>query len=39
VQMRVLQGLPVVGLYPPNADSVAAYQRWLAAGEPADWKG
>jgi regulator of RNase E activity RraA len=38
VQMRVLQGQPVVGLYPPNVDSVAAYQRWVAAGEPGDWK-
>jgi len=36
VQMRVLQGHPVVGLYPPNADSLAAYQRWVADGEPAD---
>lgn len=34
VQMRVLQGHPVVGLYPPNADALAAYQRWLADGEP-----
>ena len=39
VQMRVLQGKPVVGLYPPNADTLAVYQRWLAAGEPRDWKG
>ena len=39
VQMRVLQGNPVVGLYPPNADTLALYQRWLAAGEPSDWKG
>jgi len=34
VQMRVLQGQPVVGLYPPNAETLAAYQRWIAAGEP-----
>jgi len=34
VQMRVLQGHPVVGLYPPDADSLAAYQRWLADDEP-----
>jgi regulator of RNase E activity RraA len=39
VQMRVLQGRPVVGLYPPNADTLAVYQRWLAAGEPPDWTG
>ncbi len=39
VQLRVLQGQPVVGLYPPNADTLAAYQRWLAAGEPANWAG
>ena len=39
VQMRVLQGHPVVGLYPPNADALAAYQRWLAAGAPPDWQG
>ena len=36
VQMRVLRGDPVVGLYPPNDESLAAYQRWLAAGEPDD---
>jgi regulator of RNase E activity RraA len=39
VQMRVLQGAPVVGLYPPKADALAAYQRWIAAGEPTNWKG
>ena len=39
VQMRVLQGQPVVGLYPPNADTLAAYQRWHAGGEPQDWEG
>lgn len=39
VQMRVLQGQPVVGLYPPNVDTIATYQRWIAAGEPASWKG
>lgn len=38
VQMRVLQGQPVVGLYPPNAEALATYQRWIAAGEPANWK-
>jgi len=38
VQMRVLQGQPVVGLYPPNADTLAAYQRWIAAGEPSSWR-
>jgi len=39
VQMRVLQGLPVVGLYPPDAGTLAAYQRWIAAGEPSNWQG
>ena len=39
VQMRVLQGNPVVGLYPPNTDTLTVYQRWLAAGEPPDWTG
>jgi len=38
VQMRVLQGQAVVGLYPPNAETLAAYQRWLAAGEQPEWK-
>lgn len=39
VQMRVLQGQPVVGLYPANSDTLAAYQRWLASGESHEWKG
>ena len=37
-QMRVMQGAPVAGLYPPNEDSQAAYERWCAAGEPDDWR-
>lgn len=36
-QMRVAQGRPVLGLYPPNEESQATYERWCAAGEPADW--
>ena len=39
VQMRVLQNQPVVGLYPPQSEALATYQRWIAAGEPANWKG
>ena len=37
-QMRVNQGAPVLGLYPPNEAAQAAYMRWCAAGEPADWR-
>ncbi len=38
-QMRVAQGEPVLGLYPPGEAAQAAYARWLAAGEPDDWRG
>ena len=34
VQMRVRRGDPVLGLYPPNEQSLQAYQAWLDAGEP-----
>ena len=37
VQLRVAAGAPVLGLYPPDEAAEAAYQRWCAAGEPADW--
>lgn len=33
VQQRVLRGQAVVGLYPPNAESQAAYARWIEGGE------
>ena len=36
VQQRVKAGASVLGLYPPGDDAVAAYRRWLAAGEPSD---
>lgn len=34
VQLRIAQGAPVKGLYPPNEETRAAYQAWRAAGEP-----
>lgn len=34
VQLRVQQGRPVVGLYPPDDATLEDYQRWCAAGEP-----
>ncbi len=34
VQIKVKQGAPVQGLYPPNEETLAAYQAWLEAGEP-----
>lgn len=37
VQMRVAAGAPALGLYPPDEAAQASYQRWLDAGEPADW--
>lgn len=33
-QHRIAAGAPVRGLYPPNEDTLAAYQAWLDAGEP-----
>ena len=35
-KLRVSQGGPVRGVYPPNVESKAAYAEWLAAGEPGD---
>ena len=34
VQIRVAAGVPALGLYPPNEATLAAYERWRAAGEP-----
>lgn len=34
IKMKVLQGRPVVGLYPPNDKARAEYQAWVKAGEP-----
>jgi len=33
-QREVAKGASVIGLYPPNEDTLAAYQAWLDAGEP-----
>ena len=33
VQMKVKRGAPLPGLYPPNEETLAAYQAWLEAGE------
>jgi regulator of RNase E activity RraA len=35
VAIRVGQGKPIPGTYPPNDETKAAYQAWLEAGEPA----
>ena len=34
VQQRVKAGASVLGLYPPEAAALAAYEGWLEAGEP-----
>ncbi len=34
VQLKVAGGAPVVGLYPPNEATLAAYQAWLDQGKP-----
>ena len=34
VQQRVKAGASVLGLYPPEAAALAAYEEWIAAGEP-----
>lgn len=36
VQLRIAQGSPVKGLYPPNEETRAAYETWLQDGEPED---
>ena len=33
VRRRVDRGASIVGLYPPDQDAMAAYRRWVAAGE------
>ena len=33
VRRKVDRGAVTLGLYPPNEDNKAAYQRWVAAGE------
>ena len=33
VRKRVDRGASIVGLYPPNDDAMAAYRRWVDAGE------
>ena len=37
VAIRVGQGTPIPGTYPPNDKTKAAYQAWIKAGEPATW--
>lgn len=34
VQQRVKAGASVLGLYPPKAPALAAYEEWIEAGEP-----
>ena len=34
VQRRVKAGASVLGLYPPDAAALAAYEEWVTAGEP-----
>jgi len=34
VAIRIAQGRPVVGTYPPNDETKALYQAWVKAGEP-----
>jgi len=34
VQIRVKQGAPVLGMYPPTDASRAEYRKWVEAGEP-----
>jgi regulator of RNase E activity RraA len=36
VKRRVERGAPVAGLYPPKDATLAAYNDWLARGQPAD---
>lgn len=35
-QMKVKNGAPVQGLYPPSEATLVAYQAWVEAGEPED---
>ena len=34
VAIRVSQGIPITGTYPPNDATKALYQAWIKAGEP-----
>lgn len=34
VAIRVAKGIPIPGTYPPNDETRALYQAWIAAGEP-----
>ena len=34
IQRKVAKGSPIRGVYPPNEETLAAYQAWIAAGEP-----
>jgi hypothetical protein len=34
VAIRVGQGRPIAGTYPPNDETKALYQAWIKAGEP-----
>ena len=34
VAIRVGQGIPITGTYPPNDETKALYQAWIKAGEP-----
>ena len=36
VHLRLLEGAPLDGLYPPNEAAVAQYEAWVAAGRPQD---
>jgi regulator of RNase E activity RraA len=35
VAIRISQGIPISGTYPPNDETKALYQAWIKAGEPA----
>lgn len=37
VQLQVSRGHGVMGLYPPDDAALAAFERWVAAGEPTDF--
>ncbi|MFO1158837.1 MAG: ribonuclease activity regulator RraA [Reyranellaceae bacterium] len=35
VAIRISQGIPIAGTYPPNDETKALYEAWIKAGEPA----
>lgn len=37
VAIRIGQGRPIAGTYPPDDETKAAYQAWIKAGEPVRW--